>query len=190
MSPSCAGKMGHACFTQCIPSAMVNDKLLPVPLVFPLSAYQFYLFLLMNLHILNRVGEYTYTSGEPMVGKPCIMVSQWRHTKDATSGGKGLFSVDCGYVHRDKGHMQDCLCDSRDLPTGDSHAGQFVLGNTLGGARFPQNTAEVIQGPSCSNFTISINIKAESKLVSIETSPSPCGCPQLYAEGMIALVLG
>lgn len=127
MSPGFAGKMGYICFTQCIPSAMVNVKLLPIPLPLLLSAYQFYLFLLINLHTLNWVGDISATVGSPWLEKPCIMVSQWVQTKDITLEGKGPFSVVCGYVHRDKGHKQEHLYDSWDLPSRDSHVGRFVL---------------------------------------------------------------
>lgn len=132
VSPGFAGKMGHICFTYRVPSAMVNDKLLPIPLVLLLSAYQFYPFLLTNLHIWNWAGDIPATLGSPWLEKPYIMGSPWMHTKDITSDGKGLFSVVCGYVHRDKGHRQEHLCGSGDLPTRDSHTGLFVLWNTLG----------------------------------------------------------
>lgn len=181
--------MGHICFTQCVPSAIVNDKLLPTPLVLLLSAYQFYPFLLTNLHILNWLGDIPATVGSPWLEKSSIMVSQWMHTKDITLGGKGLFSVACGYVHRDKGHKQEHLRDSWDLPTRGSHAGRFVLWNPLGQGTFPQNTTEAIQGHSHSNFIISINIKVESKPQSIETIPSPCDCPWVYTDSVIALAL-
>lgn len=39
VSPGLAAKMGPICFTQCIPSLMVNDKLLLIPLVL-LGFYQ------------------------------------------------------------------------------------------------------------------------------------------------------
>lgn len=83
MSPGFARKMDHACNT----STMVKDKLLSIPLVFHLSAYQFYLFLLMNLHV-KLVGDIPATVGSPWLEKPCIMVFQWIHTKDITSGGR------------------------------------------------------------------------------------------------------
>lgn len=144
----------------------------------------------MNLHTLNWVGDISATVGSPWLEKPCIMVSQWVQTKDITLEGKGPFSVVCGYVHRDKGHKQEHLYDSWDLPSRDSHVGRFVLWNTLGQGTFPQNTAEAIQGRSCSDFIIPINIKVESKPQSIEAIPSPRDCPWVYMDGVIALALG
>ena len=67
---------------------MVNDKLLPIPLVLLLSAYQFYLLLLTNLHILNWAGDIPATAGSPWLEKHCFMVSQWVRTKYLTSGGR------------------------------------------------------------------------------------------------------
>jgi len=68
---------------------MVNDKLSPIPLVLLLSAYQFYLFLLTNIPMLNWIRDIPAKVGSPWVEKPCTMISQWMHTKDTTSGREG-----------------------------------------------------------------------------------------------------
>lgn len=153
VSPGFAAKMGPICFTQCIPSTMV--KFLSIPLELLLSAYQFYLFLLMkqmmNLDTLNWVGAIPETVGNSWLEKPCITVPQWMHTKGRTSRGRGLFSVVCGCVHGSKRHELKLLYDSWDLPTRGSHAGQLIL--------WKQNTAEGIQGHSHSNFIISVSTK-------------------------------
>lgn len=71
--------------------------------------------------------------------------------KRQNSGGRGLFSVVCGCGHGNEKHKLELLYDSWGLPTRDSHSGQLIL--------WKQNTAEAIQGHSCSNFIISVNTK-------------------------------
>lgn len=116
VSPGVAGKMCRICFTQCIPSAMVNDKILQIPLVLLLSAYQFYLFLLHKFaHIVLGEGC-IYNTGKPMAGKTLLHgFSVDAHKGYNFVGGKGFFSVVCDSAQRDKAQKQNHLWDSWDF---------------------------------------------------------------------------
>lgn len=79
---------------------MANDKLLSIPLVLPVSAYQFDLFLLMNLQVLSWVGDILEAVENSGLEKPCILVSQWMCTKGRIQEAGGcsvwLVAVDMG----------------------------------------------------------------------------------------------
>lgn len=171
MSPGSAGKRGHICFTKCFPSAVVNHKLLLIPLVFLLSAYQFDVVFLMNLHILNWVGDIPATVGSPWLEKACITVSQWMHTHRDSS----MWFV-FRYLKTRDTSKNICVMAGIYQPETVCPVKHVRIGH------IPTEHSRSHPGHSHSNCIISVNIKVKSKPQSIETIPSCAiarGCVQM-----------